>query len=154
MPAVSIVVESKFGNTAKVAEAVAKGLADSGVDEVTVKGIREADAAEVASADVVLIGSPNHVGGPTRTVRKFIKAMAKRDLSGKTVVFFDTYIGKDVGKAVGKMEAEMSSRNSKAKLILPGLSLRVESMKGPLAEGEIDKGVEFGRTVSALMKDD
>ncbi|UCE81155.1 MAG: flavodoxin family protein [Methanobacteriota archaeon] len=152
MPSVSIVVESKYGNTAKVAEAVAKGLTDSGISEVVVNGIREIDAEEVARADVILIGSPNHVGGPTRTVKKLIRAISKRDLSRKSVAFFDTYLNKDFGKAVGKMEAEMASRNPKANLITPGLSLRVTSMKGPLAEGELDKGVEFGRAISVRTR--
>ncbi|UCE45517.1 MAG: hypothetical protein JSU93_01080 [Methanobacteriota archaeon] len=152
MPTVSIVVESKFGNTAKVAEAIAKSLMDSGFGEVKVSRISEADAGSSAQADVILIGSPNHVGGPTRTVKKFMKAMSKSDLSGKSMAFFDTYIGKDIGKAVRKMESDMASRNSRVRIVSPGLSLRVKSMKGPLDEGEIDKADEFVRALSAKIK--
>ena len=152
MPTVSIVVESKFGNTAKVAEAIAKSLTDSGFGEVTVSRISEADAASSARADVILIGSPNHVGSPTRTVKKFMKVMSKNDLSGKSMAFFDTYIGKDVGKAVRKMESDMASRNSQVRIVSPGLSLRVKSMKGPLDEGEIDKAAEFAGTLSATVR--
>lgn len=152
MPTASIVVESKYGNTAKVAEAIAEGYRSSGAGEAKVVPIREADVEEIAKADIILVGSPNHVGGPMRTVRKFIKALGRNDLTGRSVAFFDTYIGKEFGKALRKMESEMAQRNPGAGMISPGLSLRVESMKGPLAEGELDKGVAFGRTLSERAK--
>ena len=152
MTIVAIVVESKYGNTAKVAEAIAKGLNESGIEDVTISRIREADISQIARADIILIGSPNHVGGPTRSVRKFIRGMSTNNLSDKPVAFFDTYIGKDVGKAVHKMETEMFSRSPKTRVLTPGLSLRVEGMKGPLAEGELEKAAEFGQSISTAAR--
>ena len=154
MTIVAIVVESKYGNTAKVAEAIAKGLNESGIEDVTISRIREADISQIARADIILIGSPNHVGGPTRSVRKLIRRMSTSDLTNKQVAFFDTYMGKDIGKAVRKMEAETSSRGPKTRVLTSGLSLRVEGMKGPLAEGELEKAVEFGKSISAAAKSD
>ena len=154
MTAVAIVVESKYGNTAKVAEAIAKGLNESGLEDVTISRTREADVAQIARADVILVGSPNHAGGPMRSVKKLMRRMSTNDLSNKQVAFFDTYMGKDIGKAVRKMEAEISSRSPKARVLTPGLSLRVEGMKGSLAEGELEKAVEFGKSISAAAKSD
>ena len=55
MPTVSIVVESKFGNTAKVAEAIAKSLTDSGFGEVTVSRIRNNKETDLSSLEAEIL---------------------------------------------------------------------------------------------------
>ncbi|HIH00731.1 TPA: flavodoxin family protein [Thermoplasmata archaeon] len=141
----AIVYESKFGNTAKVAEAVADALRSSGFDEVRSETVESADVNKVATYKVIFVGSPNHMGGPTRRIRKLLRSLAAFDLSDRRVCFFDTYIGGDFEKAVGKMHNEFRARNDTADIIPPGLSLRVEGMKGPLAEGELAKVTDFVR---------
>ncbi len=59
-----VVYESMFGNTRKVAEAVARGLDPLG--DATVVHVSEASAAVVASADLIVVGGPTHVHGMTR----------------------------------------------------------------------------------------
>jgi len=145
---VAIVYESKYGNTAQVAEAIRAALRGAGVSEVVSEKIDSADVNRVATFDAILVGSPNHIGGPTRRVKKFIRSLAAFDLSGKRLAFFDTYIGGDFGKAVAKMENEFKARNQDAVVVTPGLSLRVEGMKGPLADGELVKGADFGKLVA------
>jgi flavodoxin len=144
----AIVYESKFGNTARVAEAIEKKLRGAGASEVITQKVESSDVNKVATYDVIFVGSPNHVGGPTRRVRRFVRSLAAFDLSGRHVGFFDTYIGGDFGKAVGKMQNEFKARNQSATMISPGLSLRVEGMKGPLAEGELSKAAEFVNMVA------
>lgn len=148
MRRVAIVYESKYGNTAQVAEAIRAALRGAGVSEVVSEKIDSADVNRVATFDAILIGSPNHIGGPTRRVKKFIRSLAAFDLSGKRLAFFDTYIGGDFGRAVAKMENEFKARNQDAVVVTPGLSLRVEGMKGPLADGELVKGADFGKLVA------
>ena len=148
MRRVAIVYESKYGNTAQVAEAIRAALRGAGVSEVVSEKIDSADVNRVATFDAILVGSPNHIGGPTRRVKKFIRSLAAFDLSGKRLAFFDTYIGGDFGKAVAKMENEFKARNQDAVVVTPGLSLRVEGMKGPLADGELVKGADFGKLVA------
>jgi flavodoxin len=144
---VAIVYESKYGNTAQVAEAIRAALRGAGVSEVVSEKIDSADVNRVVTFDAILIGSPNHMGGPTRRVRKFIRSLAVFDLSGKRLAFFDTYIGGDFGRAVVRMEDEFKARNQDALVVTPGLSLRVEGMKGPLADGELVKGADFVKSV-------
>ena len=83
MRRVAIVYESKYGNTAQVAEAIRAALRGAGVSEVVSEKIDSADVNRVATFDAILIGSPNHIGGPTRRVKKFIRSLAAFDLSGK-----------------------------------------------------------------------
>jgi hypothetical protein len=39
------------------------------------------------------------------------------------------------------------------KLATPGLSIRVEGMKGPITEGELPKGRDFGVKIATLIKE-
>jgi hypothetical protein len=57
-----VVYESMYGNTHHVADAVADGMRARHV-VVTVVPVRDADAALVANADVVVVGGPTHVHG-------------------------------------------------------------------------------------------
>ena len=59
-----VVYESMFGNTRKVAEAVARGL--DALGDARVVHVSEATAAVVASADLIVVGGPTHVHGMTR----------------------------------------------------------------------------------------
>jgi len=93
---------------------------------------------------LVLIGSPNHMGGPVRGITRFIDELGKLDMAGKQAAVFDTYMGGDFNKAVSKMEARIKNKAPSLELISPGLSIRVEGMKGPIAEGELPKCREFG----------
>ncbi|MEM2889751.1 MAG: hypothetical protein QW358_00165 [Candidatus Hadarchaeum sp.] len=102
--------------------------------------------------DAIFIGSPNHIGGPTRGVRKFVDELGKQGLEGKTFVAFDTYLGGDFEKAVKKLEKRIIEKIPRAKVLAPGLSVKVQGMKGPVSEEELTKAVEFGRMVAAKIK--
>ena len=65
-----VLYDSKYGNTKMVAEEVAKGV--SSEMEADVKRIEDAGPGEVEGYDVIAIGTPNHMGGPTRAAKKFV----------------------------------------------------------------------------------
>jgi len=147
-----VIYESKYGNTKLVAETIIEGLRGvSGVD-VVLSEVKEVDLNQLAEFDAILVGSPNHMGGATRSIRKFIDRLGKLNLEGKPAVF-DTYLGGDFEKAVKKMEKQISKKVLGLKLAAPGLSIRVEGMKGPIAEGELPKCKEFGAKIASLLKD-
>jgi hypothetical protein len=56
-----VVYESMYGNTREIAEHVAQGLRDRG--EVRVVAVGDVTAADVASAELVVMGGPTHVHG-------------------------------------------------------------------------------------------
>ena len=147
-----VVYESKYGNTKLVAETIIEGLRGvSGVD-VVLSEVKEVDLNQLAEFDAILVGSPNHMGGATRSIRKFIDRLGKLNLEGKPAVVFDTYMGKDFEKATKKMEKQISEKASGLKLAAPGLSIRVEGIKGPIAEGELPKCKEFGTKIAIQIK--
>jgi flavodoxin len=63
---------------------------------------------EVLDYDLILIRSPNHMGGPTRGIKKFIDKLGKLGLEGKKGAIFYMYVKKNVDKAVRKMEKRIN----------------------------------------------
>ena len=150
MAKVIVAYESKWGNTKLVAETIAEGMKE--VSETAVRELKEVDPNQLADFDAILVGSPNHIGGATKGIRKFIDKLGKLNLEGKLAAVFDTYIGTDYEKAVKKMEKQISKKAPGLKLVTPGLSIRVEGMKGPIAGGELPKCKEFGAKIANQIK--
>jgi len=64
---------------------------------------------------------------------------------------FDTYVGGDFEKATKKMEQRVRERAPTMKMVAPRLSIKVEGMKGPIAEGELPKCKEFGTKIATQL---
>jgi len=77
MSKVIVVYESKYGNTKRVAEAIIEGMKEIGDVEVSLKELKEVNLNDVPNYDAILIGSPNHIGGPTRGIKGFIDKLGK-----------------------------------------------------------------------------
>ena len=147
-----IIYESKYGNTRRVAEAIAKGMGAVSGTEAVLCELKETDRKGLKDFDVIVVGSPNHIGTATRSIRKFIGEMGKLGLTEKVVAVFDTYMGGDFEKAVKKMEKSIKEKVAGVKLPVPGLSIRVDKMKGPVTEGEMPGAREFGEKVAGEIK--
>lgn len=148
-----VVYQSKWGNSRQIAEAIAKGLADTG---------HEAEVKTVAST-----GTPDPgldfivVGGPTRAARAYgpIKRFAKRELeegwAGKRFATFGTgasvYAGKPSVQASEKL-SEILEANGLVP-IAPPFKAGVEGMHGPLAEGEIERAEQFGKELGTKLSE-
>lgn len=147
-----IIYESKYGNTRRVAEAIAGGMREVSGMEAVLRELKEVDRKELKDFDAIVVGSPNHIGAATRSVRKFIGEMDELELEEKVMAVFDTYMGGEFKKAVKKMEKAIKEKVSGVKLPVPGLSVRVDKMKGPVTEGEMPGAREFGEKVAGEMK--
>jgi menaquinone-dependent protoporphyrinogen IX oxidase len=142
-----IIYESKYGNTRQVSGLIAEGMRQVRGTEVTLAEVGQVDLNNLATFDVILIGSPNHMGGPTGNVRKSIDQI-KLKLENKKIAVFDTYMSKDFEKAIKKMEKQIAEKSSGLVIAAPGLSVRVDGMKGPITEGELIKCREFGVNIA------
>ena len=153
---VTVVYESKYGNTKLVAETIAEGMGKIEGIETVVKELGEVDPNEIADYDTILIGSPNYYGGPTKAVKEFIQRLGKLHLKGKLFAAFDTYLGKRSDfffeKVVKKIEKIINEKVPALKQMAPGLSIKVQGMKGPIMEGELPKCKEFGKKIATQLK--
>jgi flavodoxin len=151
MVKVFVVYDTKYGNTKLVAEKIMEGLGEVEGIETAIRDVEDTDPKTAADYDAILIGSPTHFGGPARRINKFIDKLGKRELKAKWVAVFDTYLGDDFEKAVKKMEQRLSEKVPGLKRITPGLSIRVDDMKGPVTDGEFPKCKEFGKKIAAQL---
>jgi len=149
---VIVVYESKHGNTKLVAETIIEGINEIEGIEAVLSELKEVDLNNIADYDAILVGSPNHFGGPTRSIKKFIDKLGKLNLKGKMFAVFDTYLENDFEKAVKKMEKRINEKVSGSKQLAPRLSIKVQEMKGPISEGELPKCKEFGNKIATQLK--
>jgi len=153
MAKVIVVYESKYGNTKLVAETIVKGMREVQGVETVLNELKEVDLNKIADYDVILIGCPNHYGGPTKSVREFIDKLEKLNLDGRHFTVFDTYLGKGFfEKAAEKMEKRINEKVPGLKQIAPRLSIAVQGSKGPIVEGELPKSKEFGKKIATQLK--
>jgi len=145
------VYDSKYGNTKIVAEKIVEGMKEAGEVDTTLKKISKVDIKKIPEYDTILIGSPNHMGRPTRSVKKFINGLKKLEIKEKYIAIFDTYMGGDFEKAVMKMKSMIKEKVPGSKPEILGLSIKVQKMKGPIEDGELSKCTEFGHKIVNLI---
>ena len=153
MARIIVVYESKYGNTKLVAETIVEGMKEASGIETALSELKEVNLSQLVNFDAILVGSPNHMGSATRSVRKFIDNLGKLNLEGKLAAVFDTYLGGDFEKTARKMEKQISEKAPGLKLVAPGLSIRVKGMKGPVVEEELPKCKDFGARIATQIKD-
>jgi len=91
--------------------------------ETVLSYVTELDFEKISEYDLVLVGSPNHIGRPTRSVKKLIDKLGELDLKEKRIAVFDTYMSKDFEKAVKKMEKRIGKK-------IPGSDGSPKSVEG------------------------
>lgn len=152
MSKILVVYESRYGNTKRAAETIVEGMQRVAGTEVALSEIRSVDPGAIPGYDAVVIGAPTHFGGPTRGVKKFIGRLRSISLEGRQFAVFATYLEGDVEKGTKKMEQLVGEAAPAMRMAAPGLSIRVEGMKGPVAEGELSKGEEFGAQIASRLR--
>jgi hypothetical protein len=160
-----VVYESFFGNTRTIAQAVAEGLRSEGV-RPTVQDVSMAAPADVAGYHLLVVGGPTHAFSLSR---ESTRADAERrggsvhqpgpglrDWLGRLVApesplaaAFDTraekvrHLPMSAGHAAGRMLA----RRGFVLLVKPA-GFVVQDVEGPLAHGETERAIAWGRTLA------
>ena len=155
MAKVFVVYDSQYGNTKRVAEKIAEGLKEVEGIEYSIGYVKQIRPEELADFDAILIGAPNHMGKPSRTIRKFVDDIAKLDLKVKQFAVFDTYFVRpsNFEKAMKKLEKLTKEKLPSWKPMTPGLSVKVTGIKGPIADGELAKCIDFGKKIALQLKE-
>jgi len=150
---VFVVYDTKYGNTKLAAESILEGMKAEGV-ETAIGYVKEVDTGKIADYDAIVLGAPNHMGRPSRTMKKFVDRLAELDLKAKDAAVFGTYTGRIrmVDRAVKKLEKMVEKKLPNLNLISQGLSTRVNGIPGPLVEGELPKCVDFGKKIAGQLK--
>jgi len=151
-----VLYDSVYGNTEKVARAIAAVLAQAA--EVEVQLVSAATAEQLRGLDLLVVGSPTQAFGPIQGTKDFLKSLTGKSLQGKKVAAFDTRMDvKVVNNAVLTFmagifgyAAEKISRGLKSaggvEAIAPG-GFFVTGNEGPLTEGELERAAAWAHEV-------
>lgn len=135
-----VIFDSNYGNTQKIAEAIAGEL---GAKTVRVSDF---DRNKLVGVELVVVGSPIIGWRPTENTKKFLDGLEEGRLNGIKAAAFDTrmkawYSGdasKKIAKKLQKAGAEMAGEPN---------CFYVKGKEGPLVEGEIEKAVAWARSL-------
>ena len=129
-----IVYDSTYGNTEKIARAIGAAL----TGEVKVQKAGDVNIAELASYDLLVIGSPTYGGRPMPTVADFLGKIPDDAVKGKNVAAFDTRIPTKFAKLFGYAADRIakSLKDKGANLMVPAEGFFVNGKSGPLKDGE------------------
>ena len=154
MVKVFVVYDTKYGNTKLAGESIVTGMREVEGIETSIGYVKEIDIGKMADYDAIVLGAPNHMSRPSRTMKKFVNGLAELDLKARSVAVFGTYSGRvrDPDRAVKKLEKMAEKKLPNLKLISPSLSIRVNGIPGPLVEGELPKCKDFGRRIANHVK--
>jgi flavodoxin I len=145
-----IVYDSVYGNTEKIAKAIAEAITPSG--EVKVLRAGEANPSELASIDLLIVGSPTHGGRPMPPVQDFLNKVPK--LQGINVAAFDTRsqakLARVFGSAAGRIARNLEKKGGT--LIASPEGFFVTSTKGPLKEGELERAAGWVKGILESKK--
>lgn len=150
-----VVYDSAYGNTAKVAQAVAERIRPH--EPVEVMSVDEASAVDLSSVDLLVVGSPTQGGRPTRPVQDYLDNIAPRALAGKYVAAFDTRFAikahglglrllmKAIGFAAPRIASGLQAKGGE--LIGRPEGFIVNDKEGPLKEGELERAAEWMKRI-------
>ena len=140
---VLVVYDSAYGNTEKIAKAVAATL----TGDVKMLRAPEANPAEFGSFDLLVIGSPTKGGRPMPSVAKLVDKISESAIKGKNVAVFDTRLAAIMAKIFG-FAADTIAKNLKGKganLVVPAEGFFVTGRKGPLKNGELERAAAWAK---------
>lgn len=147
-----IVYDSVYGNTEKIARAIAEAIAPS--NEVKVLRVGEANPSELTSTGLLIVGSPTHGGRPTPAIQALLNKVPKLSLQGINVAAFDTRIPTKLvgvfGYAAGRIAGNLKKKGGT--LIAPPEGFFAAGSKGPLKEGELERAAGWAKGILQSKK--
>ncbi len=155
-----IVYDSVYGNTEKIARAIAGAITPS--DGVKVLRAGEATPSELESIDLLIVGSPTQKGRPTPAIREFLSRIPANALKNVGVTSFDTrFQAKDkgvgirilvgvLGYAAGRIADSLKDKGGH--LAAPPVGFIVEDTEGPLKEGELERAAGWAKGIIESKK--
>ena len=158
---VLVAYDSEFGNTKRIAMAMGEALGSS--DAVEVLRVSEVKMEHLKELDLLIVGSPTQRFGQTQATCDFLKRIPNDGLQGVRIAAFDTrltdeeieetavlsffirifgYAAKPIGNGFKKKGGEIAASPE---------GFYVESVKGLLVEGELERAEGWARQIIAIQ---
>jgi flavodoxin len=140
---VLVVYDSWFGNTERIAQALAVSLDD---DVVDVRHVNEVHPAHLREADLILIGGPTHRRGASPDMRGLLRRIPPQAWYGAVVGVFDTRYRMPSWRS-GSAAREIRRRLRRAGCrIVAAESFFVEGTPDEVADDEVDRAIAWARS--------
>jgi flavodoxin len=150
-----VIYDSVFGNTEKIAAAIAKGV---GADCQCLRA-GAVSIAQIAAVDLIIMGSPTRSFAATPALMSLLEAIPDGSLAGKKVAAFDTRI--QMNGIKGLLFKKIIDKGGYAAPIIAGQlqskggtltgsaeGFFVKGEEGPLVTGELERAEEWGGTLA------
>ena len=162
-----VIYESMFGNTRRIAQAVAEGISDG--EDVTLSDVVDAPVDIPDEIDMVVVGAPTHVFSLSRDVTRREAARhgaAFTDVAGgvrewlealpsapRSAVFaaFDTRVGTMALLPGAASHTATRLAQKKGFTVAAPASFLVEGYEGPLVDGELQRAREWGHSLTEKL---
>jgi flavodoxin len=134
-----VVYFSKFGNTQRVAEAIAEELQSAG--SARTLGTEQLTAAQVQGVDLAVMGTPTHKMNLPEAVRPVLQELPRGILRGVPIAAFDTSykMSTFLARFTAAKKLNRKLRRLGGRPIVPPETFHVTGSEGPLYDGEIDR---------------
>jgi len=156
-----IFYDSFFGNTEKIAQAVADGL-KAGC-ETTLARSSSLSPAQLNDYDLLIAGSPTRAFRATPDITKLLAGVPAGGLRGKKAAAFDTRVStaevnnkfltvmvKLFGYAAEPLAKTLQKKG--AELVVPPAWYIVTGSEGPLKEGELEHAASWAAEILAALQ--
>jgi flavodoxin len=153
---VLVVYDTGFGNTARIAEAIASTCGGNVQPQSAI------DPGSLPRAGLLIVGSPTLGGRPTAALQQWLDGIRPGALATWRVAAFDTRLSAEaeslplrllmgvIGYAAPRIAHALEARGGKA--IAAPHGFIVEGRQGPLLPGEIDRARSWGRQLSLMIQ--
>lgn len=146
-----VVYDSKFGNTKKVAEAIADGLGGHG--PVRLLGLDELPPQNLGTVDLLFIGGPTQAHAMTARMRQFVDALEAKPGSSMAAATFDTRLRMPAvisGSAAKTIARKL--RRGGVRIFAGPESFFVRGSPPQLEEGETERAAKWAKGVADRLQ--
>jgi flavorubredoxin len=145
-----VVYYSMFGNTEKVAMALAAGLKSGGVDASVIK-VDAVKFDEIGAVGLLCVGSPVQAWNAPTPIKQFLESLKSVEgLSRKKAFAFDTKVkNRLAGDAGGKIERKLKALG--LTIAKPHASAIVKGREGPLEEDSEETFKQIGAQLAKTL---
>jgi flavorubredoxin len=147
-----VVYDSVYGNTERVARALAQGLEKSGTVKVTLFRPDETDVSRLSEYDILLVGAPTHAWRASDPIRKFLAKLSESAIRGKKVFAFDTRMRSRFAGSGASKDIENSLSKLGADVVKERVSAIVTGKEGPLEEGAESNFTSIGFEIAKMIQ--
>jgi flavorubredoxin len=142
-----VVYDSKFGNTRKLAEAIADGLRRA--SSVRLVDLDKAPATDLGKVDLLIVGGPTQVHGMTTRIRQFMDLLETRPASGMVAATFDTRLRMPAAlSGSAAIQVARKLRQAGIRVFVRPQSFFVSRGVPELEQGEVERAAEWAKDLA------